>query len=96
VREREKRVDLHDGEGIIGSGRLGDAEHRGVVNFGDGFCRGCRSPWGVLLKRRCCSSFSGHTIRLNRVIVLDVKGGDGCVLKYEGRYGSVEEEEVGR
>lgn len=89
-RERKKRADLHDGEGISGRGRLGEAELRGMVDFGDGLYRGCRSPWGVLLKRSGCSSFSGHTYyalrriglaTISKGIVRECRGGGAGIVE---------------
>lgn len=98
-RERERETPhLHDGEGITWSGSLGKTDSRGVVNFGDGLCRGRRPPWGVLLKRSC-SSFSGHAccrhrLRLSCSFLLlwldcDTKRYKGEAIGDEGMDGSV-------
>lgn len=47
--EKRKGWDLDDGNGVVGSGVIGDAENWGVVDFGD-WLYGRGSPWNVLCK----------------------------------------------
>lgn len=51
VLDERAGADLHDGESIVGVGRLGDAEYRAVVDSGDGL-GGRRPPGDVLLQFR--------------------------------------------